>query len=466
MKEKNNSGKIVNIDDGINVKNLMCDNKLSKILDDILECSTCNDISKFEYKKRTGVELIDYLIENLPAVDYVIDEIINYIFSNGLTTGDKEDKDKLNEFLYRKNEEGTTNYDVLRTCIANSMLYGECGLRLYNGNLYHVKRGKYAPLVLKEDGIRKIAGWLVAKNDDAVVKWDIDREKDNVTLQDILAKLEKSHLMLLDSSEFVNVKNCHDKMRGISPFEKDQLRLRLLSSSYERLNYDVVYDGPGRIILRPKDGYFSSDDDEVSTSTIMNNSASAQKNRIEKAKKEAERVGKQIKNSSSDSVIVLSNAFDKDIEHLERVTKATEFLDWLADDVRIICQVLHIDPALVGACKNVGNTTMEQILDNGMLNSIIPLREKFAIQFSELISKHLGVKKVYFDKYKMRQQETLTAKLERYVNMEYKMLVGIKDTENTDVKSEILSTVKSIDKLIRDSLYDKGSTEVKSIEEV
>lgn len=430
------------------------------ILDEILRCNSCTDIGKFNMPDRKGNDLINYLVENIPAVSYVVNQITNYIFSNGITTGEKEDKEKLNGFLYRKNDEGTTNYDVLRTCITNAMLYGECGLRLYEDNLYSVKRGKYAPLIYKEDGVKKIVGWLVAKKDNAVLKWEV---KKNDTLEDILNRVNQKNLILIDNSEFVNIKNCHDELRGKSPFENDKLRLKLVANAYERLNYDVVYDGPGRIILRPKDGYYS-EDEEVSTSSVVNNSVNAQKDRIQKAKKEAERVAKDIKNSSSDSVVLLSNAFEKDIEHLERVTKATEFIDWLQDDVRIVCQVLSIDPALVGAGKNIGDSTMEQILDNGMLNSIIPLREKFAIQFSELISNLLGVKKVYFDKYKMRQQETITSKIERFVNMEYKMLVGIKDTENSDVKSEILTTVKSIDKLIRDSLIENG--EVKSIEEV
>lgn len=440
-----------------------------EILDDLLECSGCCDIGVFKFpRQKLRWEQIEYYIEHLPAVDYVLNEVINYIFSNGITTGNAGDKDKLNEWLYRKNDEDTTNYDVLKSVIRNTMAYGECGIRWFDGNIYMVKKGRYAPLVLKENGLKRVLAWVVSKKCEYVP--DFKYEKDQIkSRQDIIAQLDANKTMLLDKSEFINIRLNMDDIHGKSPFENDKLRLELLAKTYERLNYDVEYDGAGRIIIRPKDGYVASEDNDISTSTVINNSVNGQKDRAEKAKEERTRLAKEIKNSSSDAVILMSNAFDKDITHLPRVTKATEFFGWMDGDVRIVCQVLGIDPYLVGMGKDLGNNSSEKIIDNGMLNSIIPLREKFAVQFSEFIAKHLGFEKLYFDKYKMEQQETDTDKLEKYVNMMYKILIGIEKKDanggNKEGIDALLDTALSINELVRNSLYD-ASGNIKSIDEL
>lgn len=439
-------------------------NMNEQILDDLLWCSDCADFDALTFDKKVEREYnsneIEYLIHEIPAVNYVLEATVNYIFSNGITTGNKDDDVKLNEFLYRKNDETITNYDVLKTAIRKAILYGECGIRWYNNNIYNIERGKYAPLIKKVDGIKKIVGWIAVKDEGAVIDTNIEYH----TKADFVKSYYDNGLLILDNSDFVSVKNDNDGVHGKSPFEMDKLRTNLIALTYERLNYDIKYVGPGRLIIRPKDGYFETPDgNELSTSELVNTSMKGKKDRAELAKKEIERVAKTIKYSSPDSVIAVSDRFDKEITRLPRTTNASDFFGWLEKDVRIICQIFGVDPALVGA-KETSNYAMEKIIDNGMLNSIIPLREKFAIQFSFMIASHLGVEKVYFDKYKMQQQETTTDKLERYVNMAYKLLVGTKDTEDGDVKRAMQSTALSIQKLVDNSLYD--GEKLKNIEEV
>ena len=120
---------------------------------------------------------------------------------------------------------------------------------------------------------------------------------------------------------------------------------------------------------------------------------------------EVKRVSTEIKNSSSDSVIALSNGFEKEIEHLPRVTKATEFFEWIDKEGTVIAQLLGMSPVLMETGKWSGNVSMSSIIDNAMLNTIVPMREQYAIQFSEMIARELGVAKVYFNKYELKQIE-------------------------------------------------------------
>lgn len=60
---------------------------------------------------------------------------------------------------------------------------------------------------------------------------------------------------------------------------------------------------------------------------------------------------------------------------------------------------------------------MNSILDNSMLNSIVPLRERYATQFSSFLANHLDVGKIYFNLYEMQQAEDVNSVRTKWVNM-------------------------------------------------
>ena len=369
-----------------------------EIMDDILSCGTCADAGHFKMPEPTGIDKIEYLMKVLPGINYIQNMFVDYIFSDGLTTGNIGQDRVLNQFLFKKNMRGDTNLDVLRDAIGGAAFYGETGLRWYRNDLYKVKCGTYGALVGKDNGIVFPALYFCTNDESSIGEFKIDIP-DDMTVEDFEEIFERQKLIPLDKSEFVNLRNKTEDIHGKSPLLSDEFRLNLLAAAYSRLNYDVRYDGPGRLILRPKDGYVSGDVNEVDTATVVKQSVAAGADRLEKAKREAKRVGREIKESSSDEVILLSNAFDKEITHLERVTKATEFFDWLSNEGEIIAQAIGMSPALLELGKVSGNVSMERIIDNAMKNTIVPLREKFADQFSALLSEKLGIDKVYFGEY-------------------------------------------------------------------
>ena len=390
-----------------------------EIIDDMLSCGSCADAGTFKVPEPTGIDRIEFLMKTLPGINYIQNMFVDYIFSDGLTTGSIEQDRILNKFLFKKNIEGNTNLDVLRDIIGDAPFYGETGLRWYKGDIYKTKCGTYGALVAKEQGI--IFPALYFCTDDGREVYNVEvKVPDEMTIEDFEENFERQHLIPLDTSEFVNIRNNTSDIHGKSPLLSDEFRINLLAAVYSRLNYDVKYDGPGRLILRPRDGYVSGEVNEVDTASVVKQSVAAGANRLEKAKKEAARVGLEIKNSSSDEVILLSNAFDKEITHLERVTKATEFFDWLSNEGEVIAQAIGMSPALLELGKVSGNVSMERIIDNAMKNTIVPLREKFADQFSLLFSEKLGIDKVYFGKYQPESapdRETMRTKVAEIMTM-------------------------------------------------
>lgn len=392
--------------------------KIDEILESMLECNQCNDIGSLPKRKwKPGLEKVDEYMQILPGADYVLTQTLNYIFSNGLTTGSINDDEVLNKFLYRKNSEQTLNKDVLRNAVGMAITHGACGLRWLNGDLYQYKWGTYKVLTITRNGIKTVLGYLIKKDGKRVPPVKFEFEKYN-EYEDFIRDLEDQDLILLDTREFMVIRNDTSLPYGHSPLLADEARLDLLTAVYERLNYDIRYDGPGRIIIRPKDGLLGGDENmDASTANVLQGALAGQLKNKEQILLEAKRVANQIKNSSSDSVIVLSNAFDKDIDHLERVTKATEFFTWIKNDTLVLAQDFGMSPSLMELGGVSGNVSMRSILDTAMTNSIVPLRERYSEQFSSFISQKLGFEKVYFNKYEMEQREDENTMRTKVVNM-------------------------------------------------
>ena len=444
----------------------MSDTKDNKLLEDFLrdwlECNTVCDLAKEseimkKLKSLKGWNKVDYYMEVLPGADYVRTQTLNYIFSSGITTGSINEDVRLDDFLYRTNEEGVMNLNVLRSVIGTAISHGCCGARWYQGNIYQYNPGTYKTLKLRnKDGVLMVAGYLVAENGGKVpnIAWN---EKDEFTFneyEDIIRYLRDQKIILLDTSDFLNMRNDTSLDYGYSPLLHDTLRLDLLSATYERLNYDVRYDGPGRIVIRPKSGFMSDENNDISTSTLMNENITAAGKRLENVKKEAARVGKDLKESSSDSVILLSQAFDKDITHLPRVTKATEFFDWLKNDTFIIAQDFGMSPSLLELGGISGNVSMTSILSNSIANNIVPLREKYATQISPFLVKKLKISRVYFDMYALDQADDENVMRTQVANI-ISILNSIKD-DNDKIRPEASQLVLDFAKMLSDNVHNEN----------
>lgn len=425
---------------------------INDTLDEMNNCDACPDIP-IDCKVGGKQVTIDWLVENLPGMNYVRNRALSYIFSNGLTTTNEDEKVKLEEWLYEsKNKMGSSNYLAIREAIGNAIVFGECGLRMYDGHLYPYEKGHYGILYEKSDGITNIVAYFIHKDGD-MVDSDLD-QKDWEQFQeysDIQKWFDERKLILLDTSEFVNLRNDTSKMHGLSPLLQDKQRIKLLLAVYNRLNYDIEYDGPGRIVLHAK----SRPENETETSTtseILSNSSPARERRYKDALKEGHRIAGEIKSSTSDQVIVLSDGFEEKFDHLPRVTKATEFFDWISNEGVIVAQILGMSSVLVEVGRWSGNVSMEKVIDDAMVNTIVPLRELYAVQFSQMLCDELGIAKVYFDKYTMKQAEDENEARARVANVIKDLSYAAKANPDEAV-SDLITQVAEV---LKTSFYDEN----------
>lgn len=428
-----------------------------EIFEDVLknwaECNSVCDVAVPRKREDYTLDRVDEYMEKLAGANYVKTQTLNYIFSNGLTTGSINQDKILEKFLYKTNERENLNLDEIRNAIGMAITHGHSGLRWLNGNVYQYKWGEYRALTYISQGIRKNVGYIVSKDGKKIPSLQFDY-KNYREYQDFLRDLDDKNLILLSNREFQPIRNDTSLVYGKSPLLEDRERLDLMLATYERLNYDIRYDGPGRIVIRPKDGYVNGDGNDVSSSTVLNTSLGSEKKRVDKIKAEASRVAQEMKNSSSDSVIVLSNAFDENITHLERVTKATEFFSWLKNDTLILAQDFGMSPSLLELGNVSGNVSMTSIIDLAMLNSIVPLRERYATQFSSFLSEHLKLDKVYFNKYEMQQQEDENTMRTKIVNI-MSLLNAMKD-EGGNIRPNALQLFNDFASMLSENIHNEN----------
>lgn len=431
-----------------------------RLFEDMLrEWLECNSVCNLEMPKKwktshEGLEKADRYMKILPGADYVLTQTLNYIFSNGITTGSINQDEILNEFLYRKNERHNTNLSELKNTVGMAITHGGSGLRWYEGNIYQYKWGTFKTITYKDQGIEKVLGYIVAEDAGKVpaveFKWDEYSEYD-----DFLRELKDQKLIFLSEKEFIVIRNDTSTWYGSSPLLADEERLDLLVAVYERLNYDIRYDGPGRIIIRPKDGYVQGENTDISSTSVMANALTSNEKRTEAIKSEVARVAKDMKKSTSDSVIVLSNAFNEKIEHLPRVTKATEFFDWLKNEGVILAQDFGMSPSLLELGGISGNVSMTSIIDNAMLNSIVPLREKYATQFSSFLAYNLGIDKAYFNLYEMQQQEDENTMRTKIVNI--MSLLNAMNDDNDKTRPEAVQLFRDFADMLSENIHNENN---------
>lgn len=424
---------------------------------DIACDTTCTDLGTRPYRSEDKtITSIDWLLKNLPGVNYVLDRMVNYFFANGLATGEEEADKRLNAWLYeRKNKNGATNESVLRQAIRRALAYGECGIREYNGDIYTVPVGYYGMLTDRADGIDEVAAYYIRKDRERVTE-EINRSEWQAvsTYGDIMQWFSDKGYILLDRSQFIVLRNDTSNVTAESPLLSDKYRIDLITAVYDQLNYDIRYDGPGRTFFFAKDGYAAGDVNDISTGEVLNNTPEAKQSRIDNMRKEIRTLMDQIKHSSSDMVGVLSGAFDREVLHLPRVTKGTDFLDWLDIDTVIMAQVLGMSPVLVEVGELHGNVSMEKLIDNAMLNTIIPKRDGYATQFSEFIASIANVPKVYFDKYDLAQVEDENEAREKVSIVIRNLATAAKNAPS----DELVRLIDESAQLLRSSLYDANDT--------
>lgn len=365
-----------------------------------------------------NLEDIEKLALDLPDVDYILDNIVNYMFTNYLTTEDFTKDETLRDYLYAHNYNGQRNYDVLKQVAKGYRKYGYYGILNTGEGLVGVHPKDILACVIdypKMPVLRQTLTYLIKNNNIFMTPYDrktgnprvaSDYSEDDI--KQILKDPErfKNEVMVVTEDQFACVRLDTSQVFCMSPLLKDRKRVELILNILNRMNYDISRNGIGTIALQAKDTLEEQIEESVEQGTafgsgeLLDMGRQAKEERNKKIVEDMNAFAEKLSETEFNDAIVYSGNF-QNLEQLERDTKATDFLDYLSQYVpAIICQMFGVPARLFDLNKTVSNIGTYSIIDNSMKNTIIPMRDHFIGQIVKLLQNATGLDAhIKFDSY-------------------------------------------------------------------
>lgn len=365
-----------------------------------------------------NLEDIERLALDLPDVDYILDNIVNYMFTNYLTTEDF-DKDKvLRDYLYKLNFNGQRNYDVLKQVAKGYRKYGYYGLLNTGEGLVGIHPKDILACVIdypKKPVLRQTLTYLIKNTNTYITPYDRktgnNRPVTDYSPEDIQKIIEnpeeyKNEVLVVTEKEFACVRIDTSQVFCMSPLLKDRKRVELILNILNRMNYDISRNGIGTIALQAKDTLEEQIEESVEQGTsfssgeLLDMGRTAKGERTKKIIEDMNAFAEKLSETEFNDAIVYSGNF-QNLEQLERDTKATDFLDYLSQYVpAIICQMFGVPARLFDLNKTVSNIGTYSIIDNAMKNTIIPMRDHFLGQVIHILQNATNLSEhIKFDSY-------------------------------------------------------------------
>jgi len=331
-----------------------------------------------------NLEDIEKLALDLPDVDYILDNIVNYMFTNYLTTEDFTKDETLRKYLYAHNYNGQRNYDVLKQVAKGYRKYGYYGILNTGDGLVGVHPKDILACVIdypKMPVLRQTLTYLIKNNNIFVTPYDrktgnprvaSDYSEDDI--KQILKDPErfKNEVMVVTEDQFACVRLDTSQVFCMSPLLKDRKRVELILNILNRMNYDISRNGIGTIALQAKDTLEEQIEESVEQGTsfgsgdLLDMGRQAKEERNKKIVEDMNAFAEKLSETEFNDAIVYSGNF-QNLEQLERDTKATDFLDYLSQYVpAIICQMFGVPARLFDLNKTVSNIGTYSIIDNSM----------------------------------------------------------------------------------------------------
>ena len=389
-----------------------------------------------------NLEEIERLALDLPDVDYILDNIVNYMFTNSLTTDNFEKDETLRKYLYGQNFNGQRNYDVLKHVAKGYRKYGYYGILATEDGLVGIHPKDILACVIdypKMPVLRQNLTYLIKKGDyyrtPYVQKTGNPRVATDYSEEDIKDILEhpdryKDEVMVVTSDEVACVRLDTSQLFCMSPMLKDRKRVERILNILNRMNYDISRNGIGTIALQAKDTLEEQIEESVeqgsafSSGELLDMGRTAKAERTQKIVEDMNAFAEKLSETEFNDAIVYSGNF-QNLEQLERDTKATDFLDYLSQYVpAIICQMFGVPARLFDLNKTVSNIGTYSIIDNAMKNTIIPMRDHFLGQIVNLLQHATGLEEhIKFDSYEFTNSYNYNNDL--YILDVYDRLKGI-----------------------------------------
>lgn len=345
-------------------------------------------------------EQVDFLVYNLPALNAILDGIVNYIFASEIqfktASGDVLDTEETKRILSDRNVNGIDNLTLLQSLTRELFEHGAVGIRKVENSFVTVKKNSY-DLILKESDEYKfiyLPYLFLIRKEKALNRKIRIFSKDEKVRDRRFSFDENGNIVsntknwiVLGNDEFINL-TLDNSIIGLSPFEFDKKRVHLTLLLLDYFIHDFKRNGVGTLMFKYKQSVMSKLANEVASTSgkIFDSSSTNQEYNEEKAKQEIQNLVNQLTTVSYGDAVIYTDAFDN-AEQLKRDSKPSDYLEtlhvWI---IRFISQIYGISPQVFDLVETSGNNGKDEIIKTFMLHWVIPKRNMLADKFTKIFN--------------------------------------------------------------------------------
>ena len=345
-------------------------------------------------------EDVEYLLENLPAVNTILNGVINYIFASEIElynkNGDLIDDEIKNELFNQRNLVGKTMYEQFKLMTYELLTHGAVGIRKVEDNFVSVPKNTY-DIIMRENDEHKFvyeAVLFIVNRFNAAnrrvqyvekygsfksAEFNIDEFGNIISADD--------NKILLGREDFINL-TIDDSVSGLSLFEYDKKRMLLILTVLDYFYNDFERNGVGTIALKFKENEIDKlikENKDNTTASIFDKSATNMRNSKAKREVEVQRLSDKIANLQHDETLIYSDMFD-DLKQLNRDSKPSDFLPLLQQyAIKFICQLIGVSPQVFDLEDNTGNVGKDEVVKTFITHKVVPWRKQISDKIEKIL---------------------------------------------------------------------------------
>lgn len=440
----------------------------------------CESIDKLLKNKPTYT--VEFLADNLPAVQFVCQFYLELIVHGGIIAKDRYNQEKLDKWLIDYNPLGQTNGNVVRQALLSSILYGYSGLRkVFNDLLYiapnHFKIWKLPYTDSNGDiipGIKRPLLYEIKNNRDLTVEGK-EGENNIFTIDGksyTLAEVVKQQLLseasdgsfyrkgddpaqtddvFVTRDNFCHLRHSDEGTYGRSPLVTDRLRTTLIIDYIKNVIDEVNNDGNDYIMYLKQRGVvgssLTSTISNSRTETVIKSSADVKKTKTVKEKQlgAARDLAKKLKRTAKTRIGIVSKDWVDEITKLEGTVRLNEYIGILNDAKGVVADIYGIPALLAGSSGGGWSTGMAALIPFTLERTIKPFQQRYAEQLNRIVKDCAGIngdikfKEINWEDEKTRAEiDKLVAETNKLIEEANNLKLGKKlpKTDTNDEKSK------------------------------
>lgn len=408
---------------------------MEKLIADTCGGEWCGNRNKLG--KGDVVYSVEYLADNLPAVQFVAQFYLELIVHGGILAKNPSYQKKLDKWLRQENLLGQTNANVIREGLLSSIIYGYSGLRKVGDNLLYIAPSRFKiwkiPAMMEAGetrGGKKI--YRPVPGVTAPVFYEVFRKKrekvndenkseefygdkpiltiaELIKDQELIRGVDGSYFhdddndgataddVLVPMKNFCHLRHSDDGDYGVSPLSKDRLRTTLIIDYISNVIDEVSNDGTDyNMYLAKRSNVGASLAAMISASAAdatINASvdAKAKKQAGDASMNAARDLAKKMKRSNKTRINIINQNHVEKMEKLDGTVHLNEYLSILNNAKATIADIYGIPAMLAGTDGGGWSTGMSALIPFTLERTIKPFQQRYADQLSKMIDRCAGI---------------------------------------------------------------------------